>query len=203
VSWPAPLNPVLEGGAVRLEPLGAEHEAGLRAAAAAPEIWTWLLQPSPAEDPEAFDAWLQAALAASAAGTEAPFVTLDRTTGQVLGSTRFMTLRAEHRGLEIGWTWLNPSAWRTGVNVQAKALQLEHAFEQLGCLRVELKTHARNERSRGAMERLGAHFEGVFRRYQVTPNIDGGVRDSAFYSVTDLDWPALKPALAARIAATS
>ena len=199
-AWPAPLNPVLEGGAVRLEPLGAGHEAGLRAAAAEPEIWTWLQQPSPADDPAVFDAWLDAALTASAAGTEAPFVTIDRRTGQVLGSTRFMTLRPEHRGLEIGWTWLVPAAWRTGVNVQAKALQLEHAFEQLGCLRVELKTHAKNTRSRGAMERLGAQFEGVLRRYQVTANIDGGVRDSAFYSVTDLDWPALKPALAARIA---
>ena len=198
--WPAELNPVLAAGAVRLEPLGPEHEAGLRDAALAPEIWTWMQQPSPADDPAIFDAWLTAALAAAAAGTEAPFVTIDARTGAVVGSTRFMTLRPEDRGLEIGWTWLHPSAWKTGINVQAKALQLEHAFEQLGCLRVELKTHARNARSRGAMERLGAQFEGVFRRYQVTPNIDGGVRDSAFYSVTDLDWPGLQPALAARLA---
>ena len=201
--WPAALNPVLEAGIVRLEPLAAEHEAGLRAAAAAPEIWTWMLSPSPAEDPAVFDAWFAAALAAGAAGQEGPFATVDARSGAVVGSTRFMTLRPEHRGLEIGWTWLTPAAWRTGINVQAKALQLEHAFERLGCLRVELKTHARNARSRGAMERLGAQFEGVFRRYQVTPNIDGGVRDSAFYSVTDLDWPALKPALAARIAAAT
>ena len=198
--WPAELNPVLAAGIVRLEPLRPEHEAGLRAAAQAPEIWTWLQQPSPAADAAIFDAWLAAALGAAAAGTEAPFATIDARTGAVVGSTRFMTLRPEHRGLEIGWTWLHPSAWTSGINVQAKALQLEHAFEHLGCLRVELKTHARNERSRGAMERLGAQFEGVFRRYQVTPNIDGGVRDSAFYSVTDQDWPALKPALAERIA---
>ncbi len=202
-AWPAELNPVLAAGIVRLEPLGPEHEAGLRAAAQAPEIWTWLQQPSPADEPAIFDAWLGAALAAAADGTEAPFVTIDARTDAVVGSTRFMTLRPEHRGLEIGWTWLHPSAWKSGINVQAKALQLEHAFEQLGCLRVELKTHARNARSRGAMERLGAQFEGVFRRYQVTPNIDGGVRDSAFYSVTDRDWPALKPALARRIAAAT
>ena len=201
--WPGPLNPVLEGGIVRLEPLGPEHEPGLRAAAQAPQTWTWLLEPSPAGDDAVFDAWLADALAAGAAGTEAPFVTIDRRTDRVVGSTRFMTLRPEHRGLEIGWTWLHPDAWRTGINVQAKALQLEHAFERLGCLRVELKAHARNERSRGAMERLGASFEGILRRYQVTPNIDGGVRDSAFYSVTDLDWPALKPVLAERIAAAT
>ena len=199
--WPAPLNPVLEGGAVRLEPLGPEHEAGLRAAAGAPEIWTWLLQPSPAEDPAVFDAWFAGALEVGAEGSAGPFVTIDRASGRVLGSTRFMALRPEHRGLEIGWTWLHPDAWRTGVNVQAKALQLEHAFEHLGCLRVELKTHAKNARSRGAMERLGAQFEGIARRHQLSPNIDGGVRDSAYFSITDLDWPALKPALAARLAA--
>ena len=193
------LTPVLEGRRVRLEPLAPEHEPGLRAAAGDPRIWTWMMQPSPAEDPAIFDAWFAAALHASAAGSEGPFATIDRATGTVVGSTRFMTLRPEHRGLEIGWTWLAPSAWRTGINAEAKLLQLSHAFEQLGCLRVELKTHAKNERSRGAMERLGATFEGVFRRYQLTPNIDGGVRDSAFYSVTDLDWPALKPALLARL----
>ena len=198
-AWPATLNPVLEGGAVRLEPLGPEHEAGLRAAARSPEIWTWLLSPSPADDPAVFDAWFADALAAGAAGREAPFVTIDSRSGEVVGSTRFLTLRPEHRGLEIGWTWLVPAAWRSGINVQAKALQLEHAFERLGCLRVELKTHAKNARSRGAMERLGATFEGVLRRYQVTPNIDGGVRDSAFYSITDEDWPPLKPVLAERI----
>ena len=198
--WPAPLTAVLAGEIVRLEPIGPQHEAGLRAAAADPRIWRWLLSPSPADDPAVFDAWFAGTLAAAADGTEGPFVTIDQRRDAVVGSTRFMTLRPENRGLEIGWTWLNPSAWNGGANIEAKALQLAYAFEQLGCLRVELKTHAKNERARGAMERMGATFEGIFRRYQVTPNIDGGVRDSAFYSITDEDWPALKPRFAERVA---
>jgi RimJ/RimL family protein N-acetyltransferase len=180
---------------VRLEPLHDDHREPLRAAAGDPRIWTWMLEPSPAADPVVFDGWFDAALTAAADGREGPFCTIDRTSGRVVGSTRFMTLRPEHRGLEIGWTWLHPDAWRTGINRGAKVLQLEHAFERLGCLRVELKTHAANARSRAAMERLGATFEGILRRYQITPGIGDGVRDSAFYSVTDLDWPAVRAGL--------
>jgi len=202
-AWPAPLGPRLAGRLVRLEPLAPEHREALRAAAAHPEIWTWLLSPSPAQERAVFDAWFEAALAAAAAGVEAPFATIDARTDTPIGSTRFMTLRPEHRGLEIGWTWLTPAAWRTGANAEAKLLQLTHAFERLDCLRVELKTHARNDRSRRAMERLGASFEGVFRRYQVTPNIGSGVRDSAFYSVTDEDWPRVREGLRGRLAALS
>ncbi len=197
--WPAPPAPLLEGARVRLEPLSDAHREGLHAAAADPRTWTWLLAPSPAADPAVLDAWLDAALAAAAAGTEGPFATIDAADGRVLGSTRFMTLRPEHRGLEIGWTWLHPDAWGTGVNVEAKLLQLAHAFETLGCLRVELKTHARNDRSRRAMERMGATYEGTFRKYQVTPGIGPGVRDSAFYSVIDDDWPAVRDDLRSRL----
>lgn len=185
---------------MRLEPLTAAHGPGLRAAAAHDEIWTWMRSPPPASSDAEWESWFGAALAASTAGTEAAFATLDARTGTPIGSTRFLALRPEHRGLEIGWTWLTPAAWRTGANAEAKLLQLTHAFETLGCLRVELKTHARNRRSRVAMARLGATHEGVSRRHQVTPGIGDGVRDSAWFSITDRDWPDVQARLEARLA---
>jgi RimJ/RimL family protein N-acetyltransferase len=115
----------------------------------------------------------------------------------VVGSSRYLSLRPEHRGLEVGWTWLTPGAWRTGANVEAKLLMLEHAFERLDCLRVEFKTDARNERSRAALAALPAEFEGVFRRHMVMPY---GLRDSAYYSVVADDWPAVRDNLTARLA---
>ena len=115
-----------------------------------------------------------------------------------MGSTRFLALRPEHRSIEIGWTWLHPSAWSSGANVEAKFLQLRHAFEVWGCRRVELKTDALNERSRGALEALGATFEGVHRKHMLVR--EGENRDSAWYSVTDDDWPAVRAHLEARLA---
>lgn len=115
------------------------------------------------------------------------FATLDRSSGEPIGSTGYHELRKEHRGVEIGGTWLAPSAWRTGANIEAKLLMLEHAFERLGCMRVEFKTDSRNERSRAALEALPAQFEGIFRRHMTIEDV--GVRDSAYYSITDLEWP--------------
>ena len=184
---------------MRLEPLAPEHEEPLLAAARPPEIWTWLQAPPPSSSPAAWAAFFADALAQAAAGAQAPFATVDARTGAALGSTRFLTLRPENRGLEIGWTWLTPSAWHTGANIEAKLLQLTHAFEKLGCQRVELKTHEHNVRSRSAMERMGATFEGVLRKYQVTPGIGPGWRNSAFYSVIDDEWPAVKAGLEVRL----
>jgi N-acetyltransferase len=189
----------LEGQLVVLEPLQARHEDGLFAAAQHPEIWTWLAPV--AESREYFSAWFAASLAESQAGREGVFVTIDRASGQPIGSTRYLNLRQEHLGLEIGWTWLTPAMWRTGANVEAKLLMLEHAFGALGCMRVELKTDARNERSRAAMAALGAQFEGIFRKHMLMPGI--GVRDSAYYSVTDEDWPAVRANLERRLTAVS
>jgi RimJ/RimL family protein N-acetyltransferase len=115
----------------------------------------------------------------------------------VVGSTRFLELRPEHRGLEIGWTWLTPSAWRTGANVEAKLLMMEHAFERMGCARAELKTDARNLRSRGAMAALPARFEGIHRKHRLLS--DGSFRDSAWYSVIDDDWLAVRANLERRL----
>jgi len=191
------LSATLTGERVVLEPLAERHAEGLRAAAADERVSTWL--GVALHDPAQFDAWLAQALAALAGGWEAPFATVSRADGRVLGSTRFMALAPEHRRLEIGWTWLSPAAWRTGANVEAKLLMLRHAFETLGCVRVELKTDARNERSRGAMAALPAQFEGIHRQHLVLP--DGSLRDSAWYSVIDREWPAVRANLERRLAA--
>jgi RimJ/RimL family protein N-acetyltransferase len=136
-----------------------------------------------------------------ARGEELPFATVHARDGRPLGMTRYMALRPADRGLEIGWTWLTPSAWRTGANVEAKLLQLGYAFETLGCIRVELKTHAANARSRAAMERMGATFEGVHRKHRIVPGL--GVRDTAWYSVIDDEWPAVRNGLRSRLAAAA
>ena len=187
--------PVLEGRAVRLEPLTESHADGLWEASRDPRTWRWLSVVQPATR-EAWSIWMEQALAAAAAGTEEPFVTISYKQG-IVGSTRYLAVRPEHRVLEIGWTWLHPSAWGTGANVEAKLLQLEHAFEARGCRRVEFKTDALNERSRGALEALGATFEGVHRKHMLVR--DGENRDSAWYAIVDDDWPEARARLERRL----
>ncbi|HWH09796.1 MAG TPA: GNAT family N-acetyltransferase [Solirubrobacteraceae bacterium] len=191
------LRAELAGSVVRLEPLAAGHEDGLFEASRDPAIWTWLALPGP---PSRVDlaGWLERSVAESAAGRECAFATISRATGRVIGSTRFMALRPEHRGLEIGWTWLDPAWWRTGANVEAKLLMLEHAFAVAGCIRVEFKTDARNERSRAALAALPAAFEGIFRNHMVMPY---GRRDSAYYSVIADDWEEVRVNLLGRLRA--
>jgi N-acetyltransferase len=181
---------------VRLEPLGEEHDEGLWEVSRPPEIWTWL-QAQP--DREGFGALLEQARVATARREEFAFATVEADSGRPIGMTRYLALRPADRALEIGWTWLTPEAWRTGANVEAKLLQLTYAFQTLDCIRVELKTHAANARSRGAMERLGATFEGVHRKHRILPGI--GVRDTAWYSVIDDEWPRVRQGLRARLAA--
>ncbi len=193
VEWTVP---TLEGELVRLEPMTRGHEEGLWGASRDERTWAWLSVFQPRTREELRD-YVEAALANAAAGSELPLVTVRRADGRVVGSTRFLALRPEHRSLEIGWTWLQPDAWGTGINVEAKLLMLEHAFERLGCLRVELKTDARNERSRGAMAALPAQFEGVHRKQMLVR--DGQRRDSAWYSVIDDEWPAVRANLLRRL----
>ncbi len=187
--------PVLEGRIVRLEPLSPEHDEGLWLASRDPRTWHWLSVVQPQTRP-AWHAYVEEALSAAEAGAEIPLVTVRG--GRVVGSTRFLALRPEHRSVEIGWTWLHPSAWGTGANVEAKFLQLEHAFEALDCRRVEFKTDALNERSRGALEALGATFEGVHRKHMLVR--DGESRDSAWYAIVDDDWPRVRELLSRRVA---
>ena len=143
--WPE-LRERLEGRLIVLEPIDAEHEPAMRTAAADPVVWRWMQIDASTGD--GFDRWFGHALRNAEAGIEVPFATLDRESGRVLGSTRFLTLRPEHRGVEIGNTWLERSAWSGGANIEAKLLMLEHAFERAGVMRVEFKTDARNVESR-------------------------------------------------------
>ena len=190
------LSSVMEGEIVRLEPLKRGHEKELFTAARDERIWRWMPY-DPSGSRESFRAWLEDALAATSAGTEAAFATVDVATGKPVGSTRYLALRPEHRGLEIGWTWLAPTRWQTGSNVEAKLLMLEHAFERLGCLRVEFKTDSRNERSRAALAALPAKFEGIFRKHMLVRG--GERRDSAYYSIVDDEWPEVRENLGRRI----
>ena len=149
------------------------------------------------QTPAELHAYVESALAAAAAGTELPFATIQQSDGRVVGSSRYLALRPEHRSLEIGWTWLDPELWRTGANIEAKLLMLGDAFERLGCRRVELKTDAQNERSRKAMEALPAQFEGIHRRHMLVR--DGENRDSAWYSVIAEEWPEVRVNLLRRL----
>ena len=193
------LTSVLEGQVVRMEPLGRRHKEGLFQAAQDARVWRWMHYDA-GESRETFHAWLEDAMAASKAGTEGAFATVDVRTGRPVGSTRYLALRPEHGVLEIGWTWLAPDFWQTGANVEAKLLMLEHAFEDLGCRRVEFKTDARNERSRAALAALPAQFEGVFRKHMLVRG--GERRDSAYYSIIDDEWPEVRRNLQRRLEAT-
>ncbi len=196
--WPPPARD-LEGEAIRLEPIRPQHFEPLLGAAGAAETWEWIDRRVPG-DPEAFRAWFDARLAAARVGEEWCYVTCLRAAEAgaeraVIGSSSYLAVRPEHDGLEIGWTWLHPSAWRTGANREAKLLMLAEAFEALGCMRVEFKTDARNERSRLALIELGATFEGIHRKHMLMPVV--GVRDSAYFSITDEEWPRIRERLEA------
>lgn len=189
MNWPG-LVRRLEGRLVVLEPLERRHGEPLWEAARDPEIWRWMHFDASASREE-FDRWFEAALA------EPAFATILRQTGEPVGSTRYAALRPEHRSLEIGYTWLARSAWGTGANVEAKLLMLEHAFERLGCLRVEFKTDALNERARAALAALPAQFEGIHRKHML---VRGCVRrDSAWYSILDDEWPEVRRNLERRL----
>jgi len=186
----------LHGRVVRLEPLAPEHEAGLLSAARDGDLFTWFPLDL-AQSAETLHRWVTDSIEAARVGREVPFAIVETVSGEPVGSTRFLELRLEHLRAEIGWTWLARRAWGTGVNVEGKLLLLERAFERARLRRVEFKTDARNERSRGALSALGAEFEGVLRKHMVGQG--GGPRDSAYYSVIDDEWPALKARLQQRL----
>jgi RimJ/RimL family protein N-acetyltransferase len=182
----------LNGNVVRLEPLEMEHAEALFAAAADPSIWTYLTVPQ-FKSLRDVRAWIEQSQAAQRAGTDLPFAVILKESGTPVGSTRFMDIRRKDRGLEIGWTWYAPAVQRTAVNTETKLLLFTHAFEQLGAVRVQLKTDSRNLRSQGAIERLGAVKEGVLRRHMLTWS--GIYRDTVYYSVIAEEWPNVKERL--------
>lgn len=187
---------VLEGAHVRLEPLTLDHARALTKAGADDDIWTWMpLQPRSHDD---FARWIGDALRDRDEGHAMPFAIIERATNEPAGSTRYMQISPPNRRLEIGWTWLAPHVRRTAVNTECKYLLLRHAFETLGCLRVELKTDARNTRSRNAILRIGALEEGTFRKHQLTQH--GVQRDTVYFSIIDDEWPAVKQRLEGMLA---
>lgn len=189
----------LEGKLVVLEPLEEAHAEGLWEAAQAPEIWAWL--PHIGESREDFDLWMQTSLEATAEGREGVFAVRDRGSRRLVGSSRYLAVRPPDRVVEVGWTWFNPAVWRSGVNAETKLLMLAHAFEALDCVRVELKTDARNERSRAAIAAIPARLEGILRNHTIVPDV--GQRDSAMYSVIDAEWPAVRANLERRLGAAT
>ena len=175
----------LEGVHVCLEPLAPKHAADLLAAGGDDETWLYMPIPALKTIDDAL-AMIRDAEAEARAGQEVPFAIVERASGRAVGSTRFLDLQRPHRALEIGWTWIGPAWRKTAVNTECKELLLRHAFEDLGAHRVTLKTDARNVRSQGAIERIGAVREGVLRRHRVC--WDGTVRDTVYYGITDEEW---------------
>ena len=188
---------VLEGRVVRLEPLTSAHVPALSEIALEPELWRWTL--SVIETPDDMHRYVDAALAARAAGTSYPFVTVERASGRVIGSTRYCAFEPTHRKVEIGYTFVAPAWQRTPVNTEAKLLMLRHAFEVLGMNRVEFKTDALNEKSRAALLRIGATEEGTLRAHLLTER--GRVRDSVYFSVLASEWPGVEARLEQKLAA--
>ena len=180
---------MLEGRAARLEPLSEAHAGDLARAGREPLLWRFLMR-APLKGAEDARALVREAQAVAADGSQIPFAIVERSSGCAVGSTRFMDIRRAHRGLEIGSTWIAPEHQRTSINTECKRLLLAHAFEDLGALRVQLKTDARNERSQRAIERIGAVREGVLRQHMIT--WDGFVRDTVMYAITIDDWPRVK-----------
>ncbi|MBZ5673033.1 MAG: GNAT family N-acetyltransferase [Acidobacteriia bacterium] len=191
------LTPVtLEGRHIRLEPLAQTHHAALCAVGLDPELWQ--LIPYRVVTPEDMANYIQTALNHQAAGSALPFVTVHAPNGQVVGSTRFMNIDLANRRVEIGATWIAQPWRRTAVNTEAKYLMLRHAFETLGCIRVELKTDSLNQRSRNAIRRIGATEEGTLRQHMITWT--GRLRDSVYFSVLDSEWPRVKRDLEQKLA---
>ena len=187
----------LTGHTVRLIPLSMDHLDAFCAVGLHTSVWehnTW-----PISDRNGMKAYIRTALNNRDAGHQLPFATTLKSTGEVIGSTRFAAIDRANRRMEIGWTWITPAWQRTAVNTEAKLLMLRHAFGEANCRRVEWKTDALNQRSRNAILRLGAQFEGTLRAHMIRE--DGTWRDTVYFSLLDDEWPAAAAHLEARLAA--
>ena len=177
----------LRGTHAALEPLATEHTEALCEAARDGELWKLWYTAIPS--PDGMAAEIVRRLALQASGSMLPFTVIDAA-GRVVGMTTYMNIDAVHRRVEIGSTWTATSAQRGPLNTECKLLLLTHAFETLGCIAVEFRTHFFNQQSRRAIERLGAKLDGVLRNHQRASN--GNLRDTAVYSIIDSEWPAVK-----------
>lgn len=189
-TWVQPVT--LTGIHVRLEPMTMEHAAALAEIGVGQTFWGFMLYGNMGT-PEDMRNWVMDILSRAEKGTDLPFVAIHLASGRVAGATRYLNIVPKDRGLEIGGTWYGPEFQRTVVNTECKYLLLRHAFETLGCIRVQLKTDLRNERSQKAIERIGAVREGVLRNHMILP--DGRYRHSVFYSILDTEWPKVKKKL--------
>jgi N-acetyltransferase len=196
--WRTPV--ILTGKVVRLEPLSEAHVRGLTEVGQDESIWKLMLYGDLTTETE-MRAWVQDILSRQAAGTDLPFAVVHLPSGRIAGATRYMEMRPQHRGLEIGGTWYGVEFQRTAVNTECKYLLLKYAFETLECVRVQFKADARNERSIRAIERLGAKREGVLRNHYVLK--DGKLRDSVYFSILDTEWPDVKGRLESKLAPNS
>jgi RimJ/RimL family protein N-acetyltransferase len=186
------VNPItLEGRYVRLEPLAMAHLAGLAEIGLDEELGRWI--PTAVRTKEEMASYIETALKEQERGISLPFALVEKATGRAIGSTRYGNIDRTHHRVEIGWTWVGREWQRTAVNTDAKFLLLRHAFETLGCIRVELKTDSLNEKSRAAILRIGAREEGIFRNHMITAS--GRIRHSAYYSIVEAEWPAVKARL--------
>jgi RimJ/RimL family protein N-acetyltransferase len=187
------LSPVtLAGRHARLEPLGEQHLAALLRRGADAQIWRWM--PTLRANPrESVQVWFDRAIAGVGRGEVVAWAVVEIATGEAVGGTTYLDIAPADKRLEIGSTWLAPAVWRTAINTECKFLLLRHAFETLGCNRVQLKTDRRNERSQAAIARLGAVREGVLRAQMVMP--DGWIRDTVMFSILAPEWPAVKARL--------
>jgi N-acetyltransferase len=183
---------VLTGKHVRLEPLTEAHIPGLAEIGVGQPFWDFMLYGN-LNTVDDMRNWVMDILSREKKGTDLPFVVTHLESGRVTGATRYLNIMPQDRGLEIGGTWYGPEFQRTPVNTECKYLLLQHAFETLGCIRVQLKTDLRNERSQKAIERIGAVKEGVLRNHMILP--DGRYRHSVYYSILDTEWPAVKKRL--------
>ncbi|MBN9389443.1 MAG: GNAT family N-acetyltransferase [Chloroflexi bacterium] len=187
---------VLEGKYVRLEPLTLDHAPDLFEAGNDDEVWQFLSIPRPDSLVE-MQAFIQGALGQQLAGLRIPFAIIDKVSGKAAGTTSYLDIQPQNRGLEIGWTWLGKAYWRSAINTECKYLLLSHAFDAQGAIRVQLKTDSRNWRSQNAIERIGAKKEGVLRKHVIYPS--GYIRDSVYFSIIDTEWPLVKERLKARM----
>lgn len=192
-TWPVTLT----GQVVRLEMLSEAHVPDLAAVGLDECIWRYMLYGN-IDTEEKMRAFVRDMLARRARETDLPFAVIYLVSGRAIGCTRYLEIRPQHHGIEIGGTWYGSGYQGTAVNTECKYLLLRHAFETLGCVRVQIKTDVRNVHSQHAIERLGMVKEGVFRNHVITP--DGTVRDSVYYSIIDAEWPAVKARLEKRLA---
>ena len=186
-TWVTPVT--LTGSFVHLEPLTEAHVPALAAVGCDDRIWRLMLY-GMIRTQEDMRVWVQELLRRQAAGTDLPFVVVHLESGHVVGATRYLEMRPSHKSLELGGTWYAMDFQRTVVNTECKYLLLKYAFETLGCIRVQFKVDARNERSIRAIERIGAVREGVLRNHFILQ--DGTIRDSIYYSIVDREWPDAK-----------